>query len=118
MIKFNKEEGEVLLKAVRSDSSSVEVIVEDTGIGIEREQLDQIFQSFYQIDPSPSRKYGGTGMGLTVAKEIVEAHGGKLVVESRVGAGSKFKFTIPIEAKKQPTTPTIKPPGFLRINRR
>lgn len=116
-IKFNIEEGEVLLKAKRN-SKYVEVMVEDTGIGIEKDQLDRIFDSFYQIDPSPNRKYGGTGLGLTVAKEIIEAHGGKLSVESNVGKGSRFTFTLAINLQKPSHSTTIKTPGFLSMHRR
>jgi PAS domain S-box-containing protein len=95
-VKFNKEGGRVTVDA-RPINGSVEVCVEDTGIGISRENLDRIFERFYQVDPGLTRHYGGTGMGLAIVKEIVEAHGGKVTVESEVGKGSRFCFTLPIE---------------------
>ena len=94
-IKFNKESGEVSIEAKRKGEFA-EVSVSDTGIGVTKENLPKIFERFYQADASPARKYGGTGLGLAVVKEIVEAHGGKIWAESELGKGSKFYFTLPI----------------------
>jgi len=69
----------------------------DTGIGIPAEKLGKIFDPFEQVDGSTSRLYGGTGLGLTVTKQLVELHGGKLEVESSEGLGSAFSFTLPIK---------------------
>ncbi len=93
-IKFNREGGRVIVEARRKDGE-VEVCVADTGIGIPEEELDRIFERFYQIDSSPTRRYGGTGLGLAIVKEIVEAHGGRVRVSSRPGKGSRFCFTLP-----------------------
>ena len=75
----------------------VEFSVSDSGIGIKQEHQDNIFDPFEQIDGSSSRKYEGTGLGLSLTKKFVELHGGKIWVESEgEGKGSTFSFTIPI----------------------
>lgn len=94
-VKFNREGGKIIVEATEKDSMA-EVCVCDTGIGIPEEHLDKIFERFYQVDASLTRRYGGTGMGLAVAKEIVEAHGGEIRVESKVDEGSRFCFTLPL----------------------
>ncbi|MCX7913228.1 MAG: ATP-binding protein [Thermodesulfovibrionales bacterium] len=89
-IKYNLQNGKVIIKLKnRIEDILVEVI--DTGIGIPEEHISYIFDAFYRV----SREAGGTGLGLTVTKNIVESHGGKIWVESRVGKGSTFYFTIP-----------------------
>lgn len=93
-IKFNREGGEIGIEA-RKMGDMIEVCVSDTGIGIPEDKLNKIFERFYQIDSSPTRRYGGTGMGLAIVKEVVEAHGGKVTVESELGKGSRFCFTLP-----------------------
>jgi two-component system sensor histidine kinase ChiS len=72
------------------------VTVSDTGIGIAEDKLEGIFESFEQADGSTAREYGGTGLGLAVAKQLVELHGGQIQVSSTVGVGSQFTFTLPI----------------------
>lgn len=74
----------------------VEISITDTGIGIPEDQRQKIFDRFYQVDSSATRRYGGTGLGLALAKQIVEAHGSKIEVESRVGQGSTFRFRLPV----------------------
>jgi PAS domain S-box-containing protein len=91
--KFNKEGGKVTVSA-KEKEGMVEVCVSDTGIGIAEDQLDKIFERLYQVDSSSGRPYGGTGMGLAIAKEMVEAHSGKIWVESRPGKGGRFYFTL------------------------
>jgi signal transduction histidine kinase len=76
----------------------VEVSVSDTGEGIPDEDLPYIFERFYRVDKSRARATGGSGLGLTIAKRLVEAHGGKITVQSKLGKGSRFSFTIPIAA--------------------
>ncbi|MEE8168496.1 MAG: ATP-binding protein [Candidatus Hydrothermarchaeales archaeon] len=93
-IKFNKEGGKVTISGEREDSFT-RFCVEDTGIGIPRGDLKEIFKSFYQIDASIRRRYPGAGVGLTITKNIVDAHGGKIWAESKPGKGSKFCFTLP-----------------------
>jgi PAS domain S-box-containing protein len=93
-VKFNREGGRIVVSAGERDGE-VLVCVADTGIGIPRGELERVFDRFYQVDSSTSRPYGGMGMGLAVAKEIVEAHRGRIWAESRPGEGSKFYFTLP-----------------------
>lgn len=72
------------------------VSVSDTGIGIKEEYFEKIFYSFEQIEGSDTRRVGGTGIGLTISKKLVELHNGKIWLESEYGKGSKFYFSIPI----------------------
>jgi len=89
------ESGFVRLTA-RADDNNVSITVSDSGLGISAENLPFIFGEFYQGDRSLSRRHGGTGLGLAISKEFVESHGGEIWVESTVGVGSSFTFTIPI----------------------
>jgi len=76
----------------------VEASVRDTGIGIPQEALDKIFTRFYQYDGSSTRKYGGTGIGLSIAQDIMRLHGSRLMVSSTPGEGSTFEFSLPVTA--------------------
>ncbi len=82
--------------AVKQQGNWVEVSVTDTGEGIPAEDLPNIFERFYRVDKSRARATGGSGLGLTIAKRLVEAHGGKIEVQSEPGKGSCFSFTIPV----------------------
>ncbi|MEG4283099.1 ATP-binding protein [Microcoleus sp. A006_D1] len=84
-----------------SPNSQLAITVSDTGIGIPEDKLDRIFESFEQADGSTAREYGGTGLGLAVAKQLVELHRGKISVSSTVGVGSQFVFTLPV-SESQP----------------
>ncbi|MCC7446064.1 MAG: GAF domain-containing protein [Anaerolineae bacterium] len=83
-------------------SATVHVSVQDYGIGIPEAEFDRIFQSGYQVDGSITRRFGGTGLGLALVRRIIETHGGKIWVESKVGTGSVFHFTIPKSGVKSP----------------
>ena len=88
--------GDAITVTAREQGNWVEVTVTDTGEGIPAEDLPNIFERFYRVDKSRSRITGGTGLGLTIAKRLVEAHGGKIEVQSEVGKGSRFSFTLPL----------------------
>ena len=88
--------GEAITVTARQQGSWVEVGVVDTGEGIPAEDLPNIFERFYRVDRSRTRATGGSGLGLTIAKRLVEAHGGKIEVQSELGKGSSFSFTVPI----------------------
>src|SRR3954464_2781716 len=97
-IDFTPAGGRVWLRAAarrQSDLSELLVEVGDTGVGIAAEHHDLIFREFAQVDATPSRPHHGTGLGLTIARKLVELHGGKIWVESALGTGSRFYFTIP-----------------------
>jgi signal transduction histidine kinase len=82
--------------AIQNLKSTIQITVSDTGIGISKNKLARIFESFEQADGSTARIYGGTGLGLAIAKQLVELHGGKIWVESMPDKGSHFSFTLPI----------------------
>ncbi|MCT7957730.1 MASE1 domain-containing protein [Laspinema palackyanum] len=83
-----------------SSGSQLEITLTDTGIGIAEDKLERIFESFEQAEGSTARLYGGTGVGLAIAKQLVELHGGQIWVKSRLGEGSKFTFTLPLSGEK------------------
>ncbi|MEK9148895.1 MAG: ATP-binding protein, partial [Candidatus Desantisbacteria bacterium] len=93
-IKFTPEKGRVDIQAKPVDEM-VQISVQDTGIGINREHYQKVFEEFQQIDSSYSKQYQGTGLGLPLTKRLVELHGGKIWLESEIGKGSIFAFTIP-----------------------
>jgi len=93
-IKFTPEGGRVSLVA-RPEGAMVKLIVQDSGVGIPKEQMEKIFDRFYQVDGSAAREYGGAGLGLTICKSIMEWHGGSIDVESEKGRGSKFITLFP-----------------------
>lgn len=94
-IKYNQDGGTIRISATRDDAW-VAVAVTDTGIGIPEKDLPRIFERFYRVDKARSRELGGTGLGMSIVKHIVEAHGGKAWVDSRLGQGSTFSFTVPL----------------------
>ena len=93
-ISYTPEEGSITMEAMPVPDG-VEVSVADNGIGIRPEDLSRIFERFYRVDKGRSRELGGTGLGLSIVKHIVEAHGGKVRVESIPGRGSRFTFFLP-----------------------
>jgi signal transduction histidine kinase len=94
-IKFTPSGGKVTLRAGGA-SDRVWVTVEDTGVGIPASRMNELFEPFHQLDGSITRRQGGTGMGLYLCKQIVEAHGSKITLQSKEGSGSMFLFDLPI----------------------
>jgi signal transduction histidine kinase len=96
-IKYSPRGGEVRICGTFNDQS-VTVEVSDQGVGLPEDELDRIFERFYRVEGALSRKTQGTGLGLYLARAVVEAHGGEIVVESKPGKGSTFRFTLPRES--------------------
>jgi PAS domain S-box-containing protein len=95
-LKFTPQKGHVSI-TVTKIGGAAQIEVADSGIGIDQENLEKIFEKFYQVDSSYTRRAGGIGMGLAIVKEIVEAHGGKVWAQSDgLGHGAKFFFTLPL----------------------
>jgi signal transduction histidine kinase len=98
-IKFT-DTGEVAVKASAANGS-LTIAVQDTGPGIPEADQKKIFEEFQQADSSATKKKGGTGLGLAIAKRIVEMHGGRIWVDSKVGEGSTFSITMPVKVEQQ-----------------
>jgi len=98
-IKFT-DAGEVVIRA-EANNGSFKVSVRDTGPGISAADQAKLFQEFQQADNTITRKKGGTGLGLAISKRIVEMHGGKIWIDSVVGQGSTFIFTVPVRVERQ-----------------
>ena len=99
-IKFTLK-GSVKIKVNNLNKKTLEIIVEDTGIGIEEKNLKTLFQSFHQLDISSKKEYEGTGLGLYLCKRLLDLLHGEISVKSQLGKGSQFKFNIPINFKKE-----------------
>lgn len=94
-IKFTPPGGEVIVRASEQGDYCL-VKVSDTGIGISQQDLPKIFNKFYQVDSSTTRQQSGTGLGLSISRELVQAHGGRMWVDSRRGKGTTFSFVLPL----------------------
>ena len=106
-VKFTAE-GEVFVAArchVDGDGLVVRFEVTDTGIGVSAEQRDRLFEPFSQADASTTRRFGGTGLGLAISRQLVDAMGGEIGLDSEVGRGSTFWFTVPLEPQPEMTSP-------------
>ena len=97
-IRFNRPDGQVTI-SVKGDKKNIEVMVKDTGIGIPPAQQERIFAKFFRADNAIKSETEGTGLGLFICKNIIEAHGGKIWFESKQGQGSAFYFTLPLKAE-------------------
>jgi CheY-like chemotaxis protein len=97
-VKFTPDNGSIKLSAVlaqeEDDVCTIQIKISDTGIGIAKEQQERLFSAFEQADNTTTRQYGGTGLGLAISKSIIELMRGKIWVESELGGGSTFTFTI------------------------
>ncbi len=87
--------GRITLSAEARDADVI-FTVSDTGIGIPKADQSRIFERFYRVDAARSREAGGTGLGLAIAKHLVEVHGGRIWVDSEIGQGSQFNFSVPV----------------------
>ncbi|WP_221469438.1 sensor histidine kinase [Cohnella nanjingensis] len=93
-VKYNGMNGEVLISAALKDDFAI-VYIEDTGMGIPEDELENIFEPFYRVDSSRSRELGGSGLGLSIVKTIIEKHNGKILIESEIGVFSKVIVELP-----------------------
>jgi two-component system phosphate regulon sensor histidine kinase PhoR len=99
-IKYGLAEGSVVVGGKKRDDGALEIFVRDDGPGIPSEALERVFERFYRVDKARSRDQGGTGLGLAIVKHIVQAHNGEVRVESELGKGATFYFTLPaLESK-------------------
>lgn len=99
--KFTPERGQIKVKAW-PDSDNLIVQVNDTGVGIPAEEQERIFEAYYQVKQDKERDYAGSGLGLTIAKLLVELQGGKIWLESVLGQGSSFFFSLPLQSSHTP----------------
>jgi two-component system, NarL family, sensor histidine kinase BarA len=121
-VKFTPKNGKVtvilseLAHQPELGQTGYRIMVEDSGVGIPQDQFDKIFQSFYQVDSSSTREYGGAGLGLAIVKSFVEGHGGQVRVTSEMGHGSRFIAVLP-EKPPVPKSVQIQPPVTDQIDR-
>jgi signal transduction histidine kinase len=94
-VKFTPEGGVVRL-VILSEEDLVNISIQDTGIGIAKERIAELFEPFHQLDGSVTRRYGGVGLGLALVRKIIEAHGSTIEVSSVEGKGSRFDFRLPL----------------------
>ncbi len=97
-LKYTPPDGEITISATENDSSDegfIKVLIEDTGSGIKEDELPRVFERFYRVEKTRSRDFGGTGLGLSIARKIVEAHGGRIWIDSLPGKGTRVWFTLP-----------------------
>jgi len=104
-IQFTEPGGHVTVK-ITEDPGHIKVAVIDDGIGIPGRDLPRVFEKFFQVETHLTRRYGGMGLGLSVAKAMVELHGGRIWVESQEGKGSTFVFLLPTGEAPGPASPT------------
>jgi signal transduction histidine kinase len=94
-VKFT-EQGHIRIRYGLHNTDMIYIKIQDSGVGISAEHIDKLFERFRQVDQSSTRRAGGTGLGLSLAREFVRMHGGDIYVESEFGVGSTFWFTLPI----------------------
>ncbi|MCP8617232.1 cell wall metabolism sensor histidine kinase WalK [Salirhabdus salicampi] len=94
-IKYSPEGGNVTFR-MEINNNLLQVHISDEGVGIPKEQVDKVFERFYRVDKARSRNLGGTGLGLAIAKELIEAHGGKIWARSKEGKGTTISFSLPL----------------------
>ena len=126
-LKFTSEGGRITVAVTEKETKNepdqtangfLEVSVTDTGLGIPKDEVERIFEKFYQIGSHLTRQSGGSGLGLSIAKSLVEVHGGKISVQSELGKGSRFIFTLPRYAGQKESEIKIKPEDELFLEER
>jgi len=96
-IKFSRERSKININIQPINLTNVRITIQDYGIGIPKEKISDIFKPFHQLDSSPTRKYGGTGLGLSLVQKILEAHQIQIEVDSEINRGTKFSFNLPLK---------------------
>lgn len=94
--KFNRHQGKIMIEVLPEQGNYLWIKLKDTGIGISKEHRSKIFDRFYQVDSSTTRRYGGAGIGLVIVKNIIEGHRGTIFVDSQLNEGSIFTFSLPV----------------------
>lgn len=111
------EKGAITIRSSINSQNMIEIEVEDTGIGIPEDKINDIFEPFVQADSSITRKYGGTGLGLTICKNLIERMGGKIGIDSKLGKGTLIKFTLNLpRAKVLDIEKSEKPTAQIKLN--
>jgi signal transduction histidine kinase len=105
-IQYTLPGGKIIVSAETGEDEII-LTVSDTGIGIPKADQSRIFERFYRVDVARSREAGGTGLGLAIAKHLVEVHGGRLWVESEIGQGSQFHFSVPLFDAERPAPRSV-----------
>ncbi len=113
-VKFTPTGGAVSVHAVRA-ADSIEITVADNGMGIKAEDIPKLFQPFTQLESAYSKEFEGTGLGLALNRQLVELHGGRVWVESHIGTGSRFSFTIPLSQTMITVPPPVNIPHRLTL---
>ena len=111
-IKFTESGGSVTIGAAVDLAGSMEIVVRDTGIGMRPEDVPRAMEPFGQIDSSLARRYEGTGLGLSLAKQLTEAHGGRLLVDSEPGVGTTVRMQLPPERLVKESGPADQDPAL------
>jgi two-component system phosphate regulon sensor histidine kinase PhoR len=99
-IKYTPENGKIQVRLLKVGEEAV-LEVQDTGIGISPQYIERVFERFYRVDKARSQSLGGTGLGLSIVRNIAERHGGGVSVTSQLGAGSTFRFRMPLAGSKE-----------------
>jgi two-component system phosphate regulon sensor histidine kinase PhoR len=99
-VKYGRPQGHVAIGGKKLENGKLEIFAQDDGPGIPADSLPRVFERFYRVDKARSREQGGTGLGLSIVKHIVQAHGGDVRVESELGKGATFYFTLPPDSSK------------------
>jgi signal transduction histidine kinase len=113
-VKFTPTGGTVGVHAIRY-YDFIQITVADSGMGIKGEDILKLFQPFIQLEPVYTKEFEGTGLGLALSRQLVELHGGRIWVESHVGTGSRFSFTIPLSQATITVPPAVHPRSFPRL---